>query len=62
MSAGQIKLSCFVRPPPMIRQRVCLTSPEKSWATQFNYNQKKKKSVNITLFHPFMYVDKKTMC
>lgn len=39
MSAGVIKLSGFVRSRPVIRHYVCLTSPEKSWATQFNYKK-----------------------
>lgn len=35
---NQIKLLCQTA---VIRQHVCLTSPEKSWATQFNYNNNK---------------------
>lgn len=60
VSAGQIKLSCFVRHPPLWSARnVWLTSPEKH--EQHNLITSRK-SVNITLFHPFMSVDKKTMC
>lgn len=48
MSAEKIKLSFFVRPPSMIRQYIHLTSPEKSWATQFNYNTKKCKHHSLS--------------